>query len=125
MTIQEAIDRIDETKPNMFSDQQKVAWLSEVDSYIFRELIKTHEGSPAGIDFVGYDLDTKMDTKLLAEEPYHDIYETYLAMRMDYKNRETGEYAKSRNAFNGAWQTYADYYNRTHKPIALVTQFRY
>ena len=125
MTIQEAIDRIDETKPNIFSDQQKVAWLSEVDSYIFRELIKTHEGSHAGIDFVGYDLDTEMDTKLLAEEPYYDIYETYLAMRMDYKNRDTREYAKSRNAFNAAWQTYADYYNRTHKPIALVTQFRY
>lgn len=125
MTIQAAIDRIDEMKPNMFSDAQKIAWLSEVDNYAYRELYKTHEGWPEGIDFVGYDLDTELDTVLLIPEPYHDIYEHYLAMRMDDKNRETGEYAKSRNAFNSAWQTYADYFNRTYKPIPLVRQLRF
>lgn len=125
MTIQAAIDRIDEMKPNMFSDQQKVAWLSEVDGYVWREIIKTHEGIPAGIDFVGYDLDTEMDTVLLVPEPYHGIYEHYLAAQMADKNRETGEYAKEMAAFNSAWQTYADYYNRMHAPVALVQQFRF
>lgn len=125
MTIQAAIDRIDEMKQNMFSDQQKVAWLSEVDGYVWREIIKTHEGIPAGIDYVGYDLDTEMDTVLLVPEPYHGIYEHYLAAQMADKNRETGEYAKEMAAFNSAWQTYADYYNRLHAPVALVRQFRF
>lgn len=125
MTIQAAIDRIDEMKPNVFTDEQKIAWLSEVDAYVFKEILLTHEGMPQGLTFVGYDQDTELDTVLLAPEPYHGIYEHYLAAQMDNKNREMGEYAKSMAAFNAAWQTYADYYNRTHKPIARVTQFRY
>lgn len=125
MTIQAAIDRIDEMKPNVFTDEQKIAWLSEVDNYVIRELYKTHEGWPEGIDFVGYDQDTEMDTILLIPEPYHRIYEHYLAMQMDDKNRDTAEYAKNMNAFNADWQVYADYFNRTYKPIPLVRQFRF
>lgn len=125
MTIQAAIDRIDEMVPNMFSDQQKVAWLSEVDGYVFREIFLTHEGMPPGIVFEGYDQDTEMSTALMVHEPYHGIYEHYLAAKMAEKNREMGEYAKEMTAFNSAWQTFADYYGRKHMPIQLVHEFRF
>lgn len=124
MTIQAAIDRIDDMKPNMFTVPQKIAWLSEVDSYIWREIIKTHEGVPAGVVFAGYDQETPMDTELLVPEPYTDVYDAYLSAQMDLKNAESGKYAQNMVRFNNAWQTYGDYYNRHHMPIQMVRQFR-
>lgn len=124
MTIQAAIDLIDSLKPNMFSDQQKVAWLSELDGMIWREVIKTHEGYPAGIDLVGYDQDTEMDTVLLAPEPYSDLYKHWLASRMDVSNRDNQEYTKDMVLFNNAWQTLCNYWNRAYMPISLVRQLK-
>lgn len=124
MTIQAAIDLIDSLKPNMFSDQQKVAWLSELDGMIWREVIKTHEGYPVGIDFVGYDLDTEMDTVLLVPAPYTDVYKHWLASRMDISNRDNSEYTKDMVLFNSAWQTLCDYWNRTYMPISTVRQLK-
>lgn len=124
MTIQAAIDNIDAKKANMFTLEQKIQWLSEVDGYVWRELIKTHEGIPAGVEFVGYDQDTELDTQLLVPEPYTNIYEHWMAAQMDLKNAENGKYTQSMIGFNNAYQTYADYYNRHHMPIAVVRQFR-
>lgn len=124
MTIQAAIDLIDGLKPNMFSDQQKVAWLSELDGMIWREVINTHEGYPAGIDFVDYDQDTEMDTVLLAPEPYSDLYKHWLASRMDVSNRDNNEYTKDMVLFNNAWQTLCNYWNRAYMPISLVRQLK-
>lgn len=125
MTIQTAINRIDEMKPNVFSDAQKIAWLSEVDGYVWKEIILTHEGVKPGSTFSGYDQDTEMDTELLVPMPHHGIYEHYLAAQMADKNREMGEYAKEMAAFNAVWQTYADYYGRLHMPINRVKQLSF
>lgn len=122
MTIQAAIDLIDSLKPNMFEDQQKIAWLSELDGMIWREVIKTHEGYPVGIDFTGYDQDTEMDTVLLAPPPYSDVYKHWLASRMDIANRDNNEYAKDMVLFNSAWQTFCDYWNRNYMPLSPVRQ---
>lgn len=124
MTIQAAIDMVDMLKPNMVPHHQKVAWLSDLDGLIWREVILTHEGVP-DIAFEGYDMDTNPDTTLLAPEPYTDIYKHYMASKMDIANRETGEYTKDMVLFNNAWQTLCDYWNRTHMPRQRVTQLRF
>ena len=124
MTIQAAIDTVDTLKPNMIPIHQKVAWLSDLDGMIWREVILTHEGVPE-IVFEGYDQETNPDTTLLAPEPYADIYKHYMASKMDIANRETGEYTKDMVLFNNAWQTLCDYWNRTHMPRQRVAQLRF
>lgn len=124
MTIQAAIDMIDTLKPNMIPHHQKVAWLSDLDGLIWREVVLTHEGAP-DLKFEGYDQDAEPDTTLLAPEPYTDIYKHYLASKMDIANRETSEYAKDMVLFNNAWQTLCDYWNRTHMPRQRVKQLRF
>ena len=47
MTIIEAINRIDTLKPNTYSQETKVYWLSKLDGIIFDKIIKTHEGAEA------------------------------------------------------------------------------
>lgn len=124
MTIQAAIDMIDTLKPNMFPITQKVAWLSDLDGMIWREIILTHEGVAPGTTFDGYDMDTSTAVTLLAPEPYTDIYKHYMATKMDIANRETTEYAKDNVLFNSAWQTLCDYWNRKYMPISKVAQLR-
>ena len=44
MTIIEAINRADRLKPNTYSQQDKVNWLSTLDGIVKKEIIDTHEG---------------------------------------------------------------------------------
>lgn len=125
MTIQAAIDTIDTLKPNMFPRHQKVAWLSELDGLIWREIITAHEGVEPGKTFEGYDQETPAGTVLLVPEPYADVYKHYVATKMDIANRETAEYAKDNVLFNNAWQTLCDYWNRKCMPLTNVKQLRF
>lgn len=125
MTIQAALDHIDERKPNMYTVQQKVAWISELDGRVFREVFLAHEGMPKGVTFEGYDQETQMDTTLLVPEPYTDVYLHYMSAQMDISNRETNEYAKDMLLFNSAWESFCGYWTRTHMPISPARQFRF
>lgn len=124
MTIQEAIDRIDMLKPNKFPDRQKVAWLSDLDGMVAKEVLMTHEGTPDGYVFRGYDQETPYDTELLVQAPYVDIYQHYMATQMDIANAESGKYAQDMMLFNNAWTTFGDYWTRTHMPRQRVCQLR-
>ena len=123
MTIQEAIDRIDMLKPNKFPDRQKVAWLSDLDGMVYREIFLLHECPPVRA-FDGYNQDTEMDVELLVQAPYSDIYQHYMATQMDIANAETGKYEQDMVLFNNAWTTFGDYWTRTHMPRQTVCQFQ-
>ena len=43
MTIIEAINRIDELKPNSYTYLEKIGWLSKLDGTIKKNIIDTHE----------------------------------------------------------------------------------
>lgn len=124
MTIQTALDRIDLLKPNTFPVEQKVAWLSELDGMVWREILLVHEGVEPGSHFKPYDCCSDLDKDLLVQEPYSDIYQHYLATQMDIANAESGKYAQDKVLFNNAWVTFGDYWTRTHMPIQRVKQFR-
>lgn len=123
MTIQEAIDRVDSLKPNKFTADQKIAWLSELDGMIHQELVMTHEMG-GGAVFFGYEPCTPTDTQLLVPFPYTDIYQHYLAMQMDLSNAELQKYQNDKTLFNAAYITYSDFYTRTFRPIQKVREFR-
>ena len=124
MTIQEAIDRIDTLKPNKYPVRQKVAWLSDLDGMVWREVLLAHEREDKCADFEGYDQDPPADTELLVPAPYVDIYQHYMATQMDIANAETNKYAQDMMLFNNAWTTFGDYWTRTHMPVQKVRQFR-
>ena len=53
MKIIEAIQKVDALKPNNYSQEDKIKWLSTLDGVIKREIIDTHEGA-SDIVFNGY-----------------------------------------------------------------------
>ena len=122
MTILEAINRVDATKPNSYTQVEKVDWLSTLDGIVKSQIIDTHEGGE-GVVFDGYDADTPLDTELLIPAPYDDIYIRWLEARIDYANGEFGKYNNSLTAYNDAYELYANYYNRKHMPKGSKFKF--
>jgi hypothetical protein len=122
MTVSEAIENVNKIKPNRFSEEEKIKWLSEIDGLIVRELVDTHEDPPIKGDFSGYS-ESSMDVELLAPYPYDVLYRFYLESQIDLGNMEINKYNNSRTLFNNAYLTYTDWYNRTHMPKQKVKGF--
>ena len=122
MTIMDALYRIDELKPNGYSQTEKIKWLSSLDGVIKSEIIDTHEGGE-DIVFKGYDEYADLNTVLLVPAPYDDIYLRWLEAQIDYVNGETGKYNNSLVAYNDAYDLYWRHYNRTHMPKGTKIKF--
>lgn len=122
MTIIEAINQIDVLKPNNYSQEDKIRWLSTLDGVIKKNIIDTHEGAEA-ITFNGYDEATALDTVLLIPAPYDDIYIRWLETQIDYANADYGKYSNSMTMYNAAYEEFVRYYNRNHMPLGKKFKF--
>ena len=117
MTIKECIDLVDNVKPNQYSIEDKVAWLSFLDGIIIKDVLQTHVGYDRSYDdFDGYSPD-KVGTKLIAEFPYDNVYPAFLKMKIDEENGETARYNNSATMFNSYFGIYKKQYNKTHMPL--------
>lgn len=113
MKIIEAINQIDSLKHNTYSQDNKVTWLSRLDTMVKKHIIDTHEGE---VEFTGYDSLTDLQTELLVPEPYDEVYLRWMEAQIDYYNGEYDKYNNAIEMFNTAYDGYANYYNRTHMP---------
>ena len=122
MKIIEAINEVDSLKPNTYSRNQKIVWLSRVDSMVKKQIIDTHKSAEV-VSFDGYTADTPTDTVLLVPAPWDEIYLRWLEAQIDYHN---GEYDKYNNAiivFNTAFEDYQKHYNDMHNPVQRGKRF--
>lgn len=114
MTISEAISTVDKLKPNTYEQEEKIRWLSFLDMTINKEIIYSYAiGNP--YDFKGYDGNTPIDTVLIAESPYDEIYIKYIETQIDYYNGDTVSYENSCRMFNALFEDYKNYYSRNFK----------
>lgn len=115
MRIDELLANVQEMKPNQYSDQILIGWISSLEGKIVKEVFETHEQEEP-IVFHGY-TEADMDVELLVEESYTDLYKYYLHAMIDYSNGETDRYENSMIMFNNTYAEYKAWYNRTHKPL--------
>lgn len=108
MTINLAIAKVDELRPNAYDDETKASWISVLDGRIAMEV--HHDAS-----FAKYTKD-EWDGDLVVPFPYDNIYELYLMAMIDYHNREYGNYNNDMTMFNAALDEYRKYYRRTNTP---------
>ena len=114
MKIIEAISRIDSLKHNTYTQSEKVAWLSEVDFDVQKNIIDTHGGGDN--TFTGYDDSTDLQTELLIPAPYDKAYLLWMEAQIHYYNGEYDKYNNAKDMFYEAYEGFRNYYNRTHKP---------
>ena len=122
MTIREAIHRTDTLIFNSYKQNDKIEWLSRLDSMVKRLIIDTHQGAE-NTSFSGYTDITPLDTVLLVPAPYDEMYLRFLEAQIHYHN---GEYDKYNNAivlYNTEFEAYQSYYNRTHMPVQSGRRF--
>ena len=117
MKIVEAISKVDTLKPNTYTPEDKIEWLSTLDSRVKSQIIDTHEGSEKVL-FRGYDSSTDQDTELLVPAPYDEMYLRWLEAMIDYHNSDDGHYNNAIILFNNAYEGFKRFYTRTHMPIS-------
>lgn len=115
MKIIEAIGIIDELKPNSYSQDRKVEWLSALDSMVQRFVFDKHQGAPE-TRFNGYANDVDPNTELLVHG--HDqMYIRWLTAMIDLNQGEYAKYNNSMEMFDAEWNIFEGEYNRTHMPL--------
>lgn len=122
MKINEAINRIDSLVHNTFQQSEKIAWLSNVDWMIKKHVIDNHEGAE-DVLFHGYHADTDLETPLLVEAPYDDLYLHWLEAQIHLYSGEYGKYNNAILMYNSVFEAFSAYYTRTHMPITKGTRF--
>lgn len=122
MTLIEAINKIDELKPNGYSQSEKISWLSEVEGMIKRLVVDTHEGGE-DIEFIGYTDESPLDTKLIVEAPYESVYILWLESKIDYANGEYAKYNNSITRYNDIYSAFQNDYNRAHMPKGSANKY--
>lgn len=117
MTIMGAINHIDAVKPNVYSQTEKIKWLSTLDGVVKAEVIDAHTGAEK-VTFEGYNETTPLTKELLIPHPYDEVYIRWLEAQIDYANGEYGKYNNSITMYNIAYSAFEKYYNKTHLPIS-------
>lgn len=112
MTIMEAIGRVDELKPNAWSQAEKVRWLSEVDARIRTLIMDGREGVFTPV--YSYDPEYDLGSELLAPPPFDSMYLRWLEAQIDYHNEELDGYNAAMELFDAAFEAYRNWYNRRH-----------
>lgn len=124
MNIKECIDLVDGVKPNQYSIEDKVAWLSFIEQSIINDVLETHEGYDGRYDdFTGYS-PNNLTVGLVVPSPYDRLYTAYLKMKIDEENGETARYNNSVTLFNSYLSEYKKWYNRNHMPISKAYKKR-
>ena len=122
MTIAEAISKVDALVPNTYAPEDKIRWLSALDSRVKTQIIDTHQQTNP-VYFYGYNGMMDTETELLVKEPYDEMYLRWLEAQIHYHNGEYGKYNNAIDMFNTTYEDYKRHYNRTHMPKGK--QFKY
>ena len=122
MKIREAVERIDSHKHNIYTQNDKIAWLSRLDSMVKTLIIDAHEGGEA-VEFTGYDDSTDLNTEMLVPAPFDEMYLRWLEAQIDYSNGEYGKYNNAISMYQTAYDAYANHYRRTHMPKSTAIKY--
>lgn len=122
MKISEAISTVDELKPNTYTPEDKVGWLSNLDHRVKTQIIDAHVCNEP-IFFYGYDSIHDQETELLAPAPYDEMYLRWLEAMIDYHNSDDDRYNNAITLFNNAYEGFKKHYTRTHMPLSRGSNF--
>ena len=125
MTVQQMVTKVDELRPNQYTNAQEVAWIYQLEMLIWEMLVKTHE-RPEGLreELGEYD-EEHMTQELLAPDVWCGVYEWWLYAQMDLANMELQKYENDMTMYNAAWRELEAWWNRTYMPVLRVKAIEY
>ena len=117
MKVRDAIAEVDALKPNMFTEEDKVRWLSRLEARIYGEIICTHERN-AGEEEISFpELSPESgDKELIVGLPYDELYLRWLEAQIDFHNREYEAFNNVNAVFEAVYGAFRNAYNQSHMP---------
>ena len=111
MTLKQVIERVDEIKPNAFSNEAKTMWLNECEGMVQTEVLLY-----ASEEIITYDYETHKDIELLVKPPHDKLYWTYLTAMIDFANGEYNKYQNTMQLFNSHFGEFMRWFARCYRP---------
>ena len=116
MTVKECVEFVDGVKPNAFSTETKIIWVSQIEGRIASEIFLM---APAEMhQFIYRTALDDGDKELLVDPPYDDIYTAYLTAKVDSKNGEFNRLATAAQSFNRLWNEFSAFIANLYDPAA-------
>lgn len=113
MTINEVISQFDNLKPNQYGDEQKMKWLSDLDTWLYKHVYLNHETLSETEISLPYE---STEENLLIPDEYSELYINCLSYKVDFYNGEYDRYNNSAIVYNTQLQDFRNYINRTYLP---------
>ena len=111
MTLADVITRVDEIKPNAFSNDTKTAWINEVEGMVQTEIFLINP-----VDVVQYNYTDDKDKTLLVDPPHDKLYCPYLEARIDYASGEYNKYQNTMQMFDSFYGEFMRWYADVYAP---------
>ena len=106
MTIKRLIDKVQEEKPNTFTDEKLLEFVNEIEYETAEQL---------AMDFEPYE--RVDDTELLVPEPYSRLYVSYVKAMVDYANEEYASYQLNAEQHTQDFRDFVDWVIRTGQAV--------
>lgn len=103
MTAQDAISWVDGKKHNVYSQEDKLFWLGQV------EAMAAQLHGRCGLEQEGQ----MAEAALSIPAPYDDLYLRWLEAQIDYANQEYVKYNNAMALFAALWKDYANQVRRS------------
>lgn len=113
MKVREILEAIALTRPNAYTDAEKIRWLNTVEGRVFTDIFQKAEGFEG--EFVPFK-EGEEERELAVPVPFTDIYTYYLMAMTDFHNGDSGRYNDTVVLYNDAWENFAAYYRENNKP---------
>lgn len=113
MTIARIIERVDERKPNAFSEEQKLRWIAELDGRIALDVMLM---SITDAESFRYSYPEDMQSQPLVRFPHEALYEAWLGAMIDLANGEYARYQNSMELFNAQYGAFVRWFAATYAP---------
>ena len=104
MTISEALRQLDGLKHNTYTREEKLGWLSQLDTMIYTQVLCSL--TPQLPPFTGYDPDTPVEQALLVAAPFDQMYLRFLEAQIDYHNGEIEKYNNAITLFDSLYAAF-------------------
>lgn len=114
MTVGELIERIIMLRGRQYDEDIMVGWLNEIEGQVVDDVVNRAEGYDMVFKPLSYAQDT--EKQLTIPERFQDVYINYMLSKIDYHNQETERYNNDVVMYNSAYDAYAAWFRRTHKP---------
>lgn len=112
-TIKQIIDRVDELRPNQYSEVMKLAWLAELEGKIAADVMLMGIEEIRSIE---YSHPESLNTEPLVTYPHQEVYMYWLMAQIDFANGEYNKYQNTMEMYNQYFGNFVRWFANQYEP---------